>query len=254
MGIDWFTLVAQILNFVILLFLLKRFLYRPVLDAIAQREQRIRDGLEKARRKEEDAEAQGMELRERRSELEARRAELLAEAEQDAEARRRELGEEIRRHADKVREEWRETLRQQQETFLQELRRRIGEEAYALTRRAMRDLADGDLEEQAVRVFLGRVRAMDEEDRREFLSALEDSRARLAIRTAFDLTPDLRGHIEEVLGAWAGAKPDIHFETDPDLALGIEMRAGDRKIGWSVGSYLDELEDRTRDLLEAETR
>ena len=41
MLIDWFTVGAQLLNFVILVWLMKRFLYQPVLDAIAAREQKI---------------------------------------------------------------------------------------------------------------------------------------------------------------------------------------------------------------------
>ena len=41
MLIDWFTVGAQTLNFVILVWLMKRYLYKPVLDAIDAREQRI---------------------------------------------------------------------------------------------------------------------------------------------------------------------------------------------------------------------
>ena len=41
MLIDWFTFIAQVVNFLILMLLLKRFLYRPILSAIDAREQRI---------------------------------------------------------------------------------------------------------------------------------------------------------------------------------------------------------------------
>jgi F-type H+-transporting ATPase subunit b len=253
-AIDWFTLVAQVLNFVILLFLLKRFLYRPVLDAIEQREQRIRDRMDEARRKEEEAETEGRELRERRAQLEARRTELLEEAREEAETRRKELAEEILVKTDRMREDWREALRRQQETFLQELRRRIGQEAYALTARALRDLADADLEDQVIRVFLDRVRAMDEEDRADFVSALEESSVRPEVHTAFELDADRRARIVETVADWVGSDVELRFEADADLALGIEVRVGDRKVGWSVGSYLEEMEARARTFLEAETR
>lgn len=254
MGIDWFTFVAQILNFVILLLLLKRFLYRPVLNAIAQREEHVRDRLDQALRLREEAEAARRDLREERSRLDTRRAELLEAAERDAESRRLELAEEVRRHADKVRSDWRQALSQQQETFLEQLRRRVGEESYTLAAHALRDLADADLEDQVVRVFLEHVRSVDDEDREEFLSALQEAGDRLEIRTAFALTAERRGRIEDVVRSWTEGEPEIQFETDPDLALGIEMRAGDRKAGWSVGSYLEGLEARTRALLEAEAR
>lgn len=41
MLIDWFTVIAQVVNFLILVWLLKRFLYQPILNAIDAREQRV---------------------------------------------------------------------------------------------------------------------------------------------------------------------------------------------------------------------
>ena len=41
MSIDWITVVAQIANFLVLVWLLKRFLYRPILDGIDAREAEI---------------------------------------------------------------------------------------------------------------------------------------------------------------------------------------------------------------------
>ena len=41
MLINWFTVVAQAINFLILVWLLKRFLYKPILQAIDEREKRI---------------------------------------------------------------------------------------------------------------------------------------------------------------------------------------------------------------------
>ncbi|HMR03616.1 MAG TPA: F0F1 ATP synthase subunit B, partial [Candidatus Competibacter phosphatis] len=56
MQIDWFTVAAQIVNFLLLVWLLKRFLYRPVLDAMAARQQKIAAALEEAQAKTQQAE------------------------------------------------------------------------------------------------------------------------------------------------------------------------------------------------------
>ena len=48
MLIDWFTVIAQVINFLVLVVLLKRFLYKPILDAIDQREKRIASALAEA--------------------------------------------------------------------------------------------------------------------------------------------------------------------------------------------------------------
>lgn len=55
MLIDWFTVGAQTLNFLILVWLMKRFLYQPVLDAIDAREQRIAQELADAAQKQAQA-------------------------------------------------------------------------------------------------------------------------------------------------------------------------------------------------------
>ena len=50
MLIDWFTVGAQALNFLILVWLMKRFLYKPILHAIDAREKRIATGTRRRRR------------------------------------------------------------------------------------------------------------------------------------------------------------------------------------------------------------
>ncbi|MEO8156065.1 MAG: F0F1 ATP synthase subunit B, partial [Rhizobacter sp.] len=58
MLIDWFTVGAQALNFVVLVWLMKRFLYQPVLDSIAAREKRIADQIAQAAAQEAQAAAE----------------------------------------------------------------------------------------------------------------------------------------------------------------------------------------------------
>ncbi len=251
MGIDWFTFVAQILNFVILLFLLKRFLYRPVLNVIAKREESIRGRLEAARQQEEQATAQGQALHAERAELEGRRSELLAEAERQADERRQELTSEVRDQVAKVRDDWRESLRQQRDTFLDELRIRVGRESYTVVARAIRDLADADLGDRTMRVFLERMQTLPEEARAEFVKALARSSGRLSVRSAFPLDEKQRDEIVSAVRVWTESQAEVTFRDDPDLSLGIEMRAGDRRVGWGIDSYLEELAAETDRYLQA---
>ena len=72
MLIDWFTVAAQALNFLVLVWLLKRFLYQPVLDAISTREQRIAKQLA-------DAAAQAAAAKSEREQFEHKNAEFDAQ-------------------------------------------------------------------------------------------------------------------------------------------------------------------------------
>ena len=80
MLIDWFTVAAQIANFAILVWLLKRFLYRPVLDAMAAREKRVRETVAAADRQKAAAEEEANRLREQQDAFARQKEDLLEKA------------------------------------------------------------------------------------------------------------------------------------------------------------------------------
>lgn len=255
MEIDWFTFGAQIFNFVLLVYLLKRFLYRPVLDAIERRETRVRDRLEEARRKEEEAQAERERYRTLQDDLERTRSSVLRAAEEEAAQRKKQLTEEVRSEVEAVRDQWRQSLRRQQDAFLEEMGRRMSRDVVGLVEEVVEELADADLEDRMIDVFLERLGRSDADQRREFSAAVLGEDGRVKVRSSFPLSADQRGRIEEVLGTWIGEpEPDFHWEEDPELSLGIQIRAGDRKVSWSVDDYLDVLQTETAAYLEAEAR
>ncbi|MGB5569161.1 MAG: F0F1 ATP synthase subunit B, partial [Sedimenticolaceae bacterium] len=78
MLIDWFTVGAQLLNFLVLAWLLKRFLYRPILDALDAREQRIAAELADADAKRAEADKERDEFQHKNEAFEQQRAALLS--------------------------------------------------------------------------------------------------------------------------------------------------------------------------------
>jgi F-type H+-transporting ATPase subunit b len=252
MQIDWFTFGAQIANFLILVWLLRRFLYGPITSAMAEREQRIADQFEEAREKQEEAEAQIAEYRQKREELAAAREERLAEAEAAARERRQEMIEEARAEVERIEEQWTDALRRERADFLQDLTRRTSQEMLELIRRALRDLADADLERRLVRVFLDHLRDL-EASRAEALSgAVRTHPDDVLVRTAFDLDEEQRRALTDTLRAVTDTEAEPSFEREAALGLGVEIRAGGHKIAWNLDSYVAQLEERVRSQLDAE--
>ena len=91
MLIDWFTVVAQIVNFLVLVALLKHFLYGRLIEAIDDRENRIARRLAEAGEKNKEAERRVEEMRAQAAEQERQRAEMLAQAQHEADDRRNEM-------------------------------------------------------------------------------------------------------------------------------------------------------------------
>ena len=87
MLIDWFTVGAQVVNFLILVWLLKRFLYRPILDAIDAREKRIARELADADATKAEAQKERDEFRHKNEAFEQQRTALMNKAAEEARKR-----------------------------------------------------------------------------------------------------------------------------------------------------------------------
>jgi F-type H+-transporting ATPase subunit b len=91
MLIDWFTIVAQVINFLILVWLLKRYLYKPILNAIDEREKRIAKELADADAKKAEAKAERDGFQHKNEAFDQQRAALLGKATDEAKAERKRL-------------------------------------------------------------------------------------------------------------------------------------------------------------------
>jgi F-type H+-transporting ATPase subunit b len=249
--IDWFTIIAQILNFLILVFLLHRFLYGPIVKMMDEREERIFARLKEANEREQMAEAEAERYRQERIALDEQRRGVLVQAEQDADSRRKELLQQARQDAQDLQRHWRAAIELEKENFLRELRQRTTRQIYAVARRALADLADVELERQMLHVFLGRLRSMDEEARREIRPSQDDG-APLFIYSAFDLREADQRAIEQTLEEVVGDYVPVTFETRSGLVNGLELRSASRRVAWNLTHYLANLEEEIARMVELE--
>jgi F-type H+-transporting ATPase subunit b len=241
--IDPFTVGAQIVNFLILIWILRRVLYGPITRAMDAREARIREELDNARRLQSEAAADGERHRQLIADFEASRTERAAEARAELDAWRREHTQAVRQEVEGMRQRWQQALDQEKDAFLVELRRRAGREVLEVTRRVLRELADSDLDARVTSRFLIQLRQLSPDSRTRLAAAAREDGGQVHVRTAYPLAEreqeHLRAEIADVLGA--GLAPD--FETETDLVSGVELRAGGLKVAWALGDYLDSLED-----------
>jgi F-type H+-transporting ATPase subunit b len=260
MLIDWFTVLAQALNFLILVWLLKRFLYKPVLAAIDAREKKVAEQLEDASARQAQAQKERDDFRRQQDTLNQQREELLRKATDEANAERQRLLDAARKDADTLRSKLADAVTNEREVLNRQIVARTQEEVFAIARKALTDLADTSLEERMTEVFIDRLRRMSVEQR-TVLSTVPRTvgRSTLAesspsvpvlVRSAFELSPVRRATIEASVKAYLGADVMPRFETSPDLVTGIELTWGGRKIAWSVADYLTSLSKNVSTLLE----
>ena len=249
MLIDWFTVVAQVLNFLILVWLMKRFLYKPILHAIDAREQRIAKELADADTTKTEAEKEREKFQKKNEKFDRQRAALLNQATDDAKAERQRLLDEARKAADSLSAKRMETLRNDTRNLSQAISRRTQQEVFAIARKALTDLATTSLEERLGEVFTRRLREMDGQAKAGLAEALKTASAPAFVRSAFDLPAEQRAAIQHALNETFLAEIHVRFETAPDLISGIELTTNGQKVAWSIADYLASLEKGVDELL-----
>lgn len=243
MQIDWFTIFAQIVNFLILVFLLKRFLYGPIISAMDRREQRVTDRLREAEARETEAEEHKEEFQRKSHDLDQKRKKMLDEAREEADEHRKELLQEARQDIADRRARWRDELAHEKESFLGDLRQQAAGWIARATRRALRDLADVDLQAQIVAMFQERLCKMDEDDLERLADALRESDESLRIVTSFEMSEEQQESLIETLRERSGESVKPVFAVSADLVCGIEIRTSDKILAWSLDFFLGDLEE-----------
>jgi F-type H+-transporting ATPase subunit b len=241
MLIDWFTVVAQAINFLILVWLLQRFLYKPVLAAIDMRETKIAAQLADATATKKDAQKERDDFRAQNDALQQQRGELLRKASADADVERQRLLDAARRDSETLTLKLNDAVTNQRDKLNREIVMRTQEAVFGLARRALGDLASMRLEDCMIEVFIRRLEAMPAEEKKRLAALAYPSGSEAVVRSAFEISAASRARLQAAVQAAFNCESKLNFATLPNLVCGIELTANGQRLIWSIADYLDEL-------------
>ena len=233
MLIDWFTVGAQAINFLILVWLLRRYLYRPVLAVIDAREKKIAARIADAEAQERKAQLAGEELRKRNEAFDHERDDLLRKATAEAAAERQRLIESARQDSQLLRSQLTQALAAERAELGARLSERTQAEVFAVASKALSDLAGAGLEDRIIEVFLRHLARADVD--------LPPAGGVAQVHSAFEPAPARRTEIEAAIRGRLGMNIAVQFETTPKVICGIELTVDGLKLPWSVADYLASL-------------
>lgn len=254
MQIDWLTVAAQIVNFLVLVWLLQRFLYRPITDAMARREERIESRLAEAKDARAKVEADAEHLREKREELEANRQEVLREARQEAADLRKEMEDELRREMKARRKTWEDHLEDEQDEFAKRLRQRAGHQVVDIVARVLKDYAGSDLAGQVAGTFADRLANLDAEALDKLTAAAGRADGPVRVYSSVPLKPAARSQITRAIHAHISPDIEVDYTEDDDLLLGVRLTIGEQTVEWSATRFLSRLETTLEEVIEGSGR
>ena len=235
MELDWSTFALEILNFMILLWILKRFLYKPVLDVIARRKAGIEQVLGDARRLKQDAQS----LREQ---YERR----VAEWQQERDKARSQLDEELAAERTRLQGQLRASLEQDRERAVALEQRRLDDlsrqtEETALTHaagfasRLLSSVAGPDVERRIIDLAVQALLAIPEARQEEIRRALPaDVVAKIS--TAFPMAQAQREAVGQALQRVVGRPVACDYSQNPALKAGMRISMD----AWVLGANLED--------------
>ncbi|HKK00126.1 MAG TPA: hypothetical protein VJ959_14495 [Desulfotignum sp.] len=236
MLIDWFTVAAQVINFLILLVLLKIFLFDKIKNAMDQREKNIQERFDRAEKQKQDAEQEYENYTQKSKALEDQWDARLEEAEKEADDRRNALVKEARQEVDGLKKSWQNALEKQKSAFFERFQKQAAHQIFDTVKKNLSLLADTDVQDQAVKKFLSRFQDLDKDKLPESLE--EPPR----ISTGFELSEKQKKSIQKTLSEKRSDLKEIAFDVRPELIFGLALAAGGKKITWHAQNYLEALE------------
>jgi F-type H+-transporting ATPase subunit b len=225
-NLDWTTFLFEIVNFLILIWILQRFLYRPVQAVIRRRQEAITRTLSEARTSQAEADRAKEQYENRLAAWEREKAEARTRVAEEIESER------TRRMATLQAELAREQERNRvlEARRAEDVRRRIEDEALngaaAFGARLLTRVATPDLEAGLVEVFLDDLRGLPAEKREPLRAACREDGARITVTTAYPLRTDQRSLLTAALGQLGDHGVVCEFAEDRALLAGLRVGVG----------------------------
>ncbi len=235
MELDWSTFLLEVINFLILVWLLKRFLYQPVLRIVEQRRKKIEAELTEAAEKAQQA-------NDLQQQYESRLADWQKEKDHALEALQQQLAQERNKQLQQLENELQQqqlkqqALHQQQQT---ELRQHAELEALqlagAFASRLLKALSCPQLNHQLQQLFIDQLIALPESSIREVRESWKEESTPVEVSSATPLNDEAQQVIRQALEQKLGPSPiDFHFRHDERLIAGLKVAIG----GWVLQANL----------------
>jgi len=224
--LNWSTFILEIINFLILVWILKRFLYKPVMESIAKRRASIEQSMQEATQKDQAAQA-----------LKGQYEHRLEDWEQEKQEAREKLHDDIEQEHQRLQAQLHTAMQEEQEKVKaiaaqqeQELQRRYEQQALQnsmrFTSKLLGDLSGAELEARLITRLLEQLKALPAAQRERLGKALNEHALSATVQTAFPLAETQRTQLQQALHTISGRDLTCQFEQDSRLLAGARIQLG----------------------------
>jgi F-type H+-transporting ATPase subunit b len=228
--LNWSTFLLEILNFLVLVWILKRFLYRPVQELVARRREKIEQQMHSALQTRESAEALQRQYETRLADWERERQGARDGLQRELDAQRTQRLRLLDAELAERREKAQVLDARERQAARQDLEVRALELGAAFAARLLQRAAGAELEQRLVSLALEDLAAMPPGERQTLAEALQDTESEAEALSAYPLSQDLRQALSAALTELAGRPVGCRFGEDPELIAGLRLRLDSRVL------------------------
>ncbi len=250
MKFNLLTFIFEIVNFFILLWLLKKLLYKPVISLLLERKKLIDSRLEEAKRAKEKAENLKAEYESLLKKMEEKKKTELARITQEVEERKKYLEEQLKKELELERERFLSSLEAEREKFLNRIKEDVVKLSVTFSSKLLEKLADKHIHQKLVELSFELLKKLPEEERKTVSNEIR-SRGTIQIESAYPVSDKELKTLNRIFKDIFGIEVKISVLTDPSLVAGIRIHAGSKLIDGSIKGQLGVLEMLLRGKIES---
>jgi F-type H+-transporting ATPase subunit b len=237
--LTWSTFIIEIVNFLVLVWLLQHFLYRPVRNIVDRRRESIRQELDDARAQRSAGEALQARYEARFADWEKERAEEHERMQRELDAEREQRREALRKELIDERRKARALAAHDQEVAREALEKRAVDAGARFASHLLQRVADAALEASLMELTVADLAGETGEELRRALCESNVDDEPVDVTTAFEAPSAQRTRIEQALATLAGRTVPCTWHINPRLVAGLRLRAGAVVVDANLAAELD---------------
>lgn len=226
MELNWSTFLLEIINFLILVWLLTRFFYRPILQVINNRREDTQKILDESATLHEEAEALKASYQDRLSEWEQEQQNERRILHKDITGERKQLLDDLQHELEREREKTGILAQRQQAEEQHKLEQLALRQGAAFSAKLLTRLANPELETAIVNLVIEDLDTLSSARQQLLQAGYSDTKSGFIISSAYPLPVSSKQHIEKKLAEIIGAKIQCHYKQEHDLIAGMRIATG----------------------------
>lgn len=244
LNINWSTLLLQIVNFLVMVFILTRFFFKPVVHILDERSKKVTGVLEEAEQREKAATEMCAEYEQKLVEMQEQVISMKQSAQEELEQTKQKFLDETRQEIQAMREKAEGELKEARQQGIYQHRRELGHLVTTLSGRLMREAGGDTFQRTAAERFVERLSKLPVEEVRQALASSESTVMGVQLASASEVSSDILERLTQQVQELSGKPVELTHKVDPTLIAGLSIRFGDMMIDGSLAGQLQSLSER----------